>query len=190
MKIDSKNKKIVIFSDVHNDFYRVKKIVKEECADLNICLGDWFDSFDYDTPKDYKDTASYLLEYLNDEKNISLWGNHDVHYLSDNKTTLCSGYENWKYIDIDEMIGNNRGNLQKKFKWFVRIDDWLCTHGGLHASHLPASFYLKTNTNIIDIAKIDLRKTPLLYISFFFILYPSSMHSINSKTLINTKKSG
>lgn len=150
MKIDSKNKKIVIFSDVHNDIHRVKNIIKEESADLNICLGDWFDSFEYDTSKDYKETASYLLEYLNNDKNISLWGNHDLHYIADNKSTLCSGYENWKYIDIDGVIANNRGNVKNKLKWFIRIDDWLCTHAGLHANHLPAVFNLKTNENIND----------------------------------------
>jgi len=164
MKIDSKNKKIVIFSDVHNDINRVKEIIKHENADINVCLGDWFDSFYYDSPENYKDTASYLMEYLDSPKNISLWGNHDIHYISDNNTTLCSGYEEWKYIEIDGALGNFRNKFKNKFEWFLRIDDWLCTHAGLHSSHLP--FDIKTNDDIdayltsqVEIANVKLKAT-------------------------------
>lgn len=161
MKIDSKNKKIVIFSDVHNDYNRVKEIVKHEDADYNVCLGDWFDSFYYDSPGNYLDTAKYLMEYVDSDKNITLWGNHDTHYIADNPSTICSGYEDWKYLEIDEALGNFRGRIRNKFKWFLRIDDWLCTHAGLHSSHLPHS--VKTNDDIdeylnsqIEIANIKL----------------------------------
>ena len=44
MKISSSNKKILIFSDPHQELDKVKKIIQAEKADINVCLGDWFDS--------------------------------------------------------------------------------------------------------------------------------------------------
>ena len=51
MKISSKGNKILIFSDVHQSIEALIKIISHEKADINICLGDWFDSrfFDSDT---------------------------------------------------------------------------------------------------------------------------------------------
>ena len=52
MKISSKKQKILILSDVHQDINRLDKIIKTENADINVCLGDWFDSFIYDESSD------------------------------------------------------------------------------------------------------------------------------------------
>ncbi len=45
MTFDSHKKKILLLSDLHNNIEKFNKIVQHESADINICLGDWFDSF-------------------------------------------------------------------------------------------------------------------------------------------------
>ena len=60
MKISSKGNKILIFSDVHQSIEAFTKIIAREKADINICLGDWFDSRFFDSDTDYKSTAIKL----------------------------------------------------------------------------------------------------------------------------------
>ena len=80
IKLDSKNKKIVIVADPHNDINKLDNILKREDADINIVLGDWYDSFSYDDPSDYTNTTLYLKEkFLRNPKNHTLFGNHDIH---------------------------------------------------------------------------------------------------------------
>lgn len=133
MKISSTNKKILIFSDPHQELEKVKKIIKAENADVNICLGDWFDSHFYDSDDACRDTVAYLKdEFLPFNKNITLIGNHDTHYLFSNRYTICSGYEDRKANIIGKTIGENREDFVRKFSWFLYVDDYLCTHAGLH----------------------------------------------------------
>ena len=49
MTFDSYRKKIVLLSDLHNNIEKFNKIIRHESADINICLGDWFDSFIWTT---------------------------------------------------------------------------------------------------------------------------------------------
>ncbi len=138
MKITSINKKILIFSDVHQDINRLEKIIKAEDADINVCLGDWFDSFNLDDVTDYIATAKYLKDiFLPNTKNYTLFGNHDIHYLFNAPTSWCSGYEQWKYDAIDKVIGKVRGDIQDKFYWSIVVDDILLTHAGLDKRLLP-----------------------------------------------------
>jgi len=131
MKINSQKKKIVVFSDVHNEIDKTKKIIEKEAADYNVCLGDWFDSFYYDRTNDYKKTAEYLVnDFFTKNNNISLYGNHDLHYLFENRYLFCSGFEKRKKKAIDEVLTNH--NIVDKFKWYIWVDNYLCTHAGLH----------------------------------------------------------
>jgi Calcineurin-like phosphoesterase len=133
MHISSKNKKIVIFSDVHHEVRKLDKILTSESADINICLGDWFDSHVRSIPSDYQFTAQYLLNYLNYESNITLFGNHDLNYLFDAESARCSGYSHANYLNIGSIISDRRSKLQEQFKWFVVLDNcWLLTHAGIH----------------------------------------------------------
>lgn len=133
MKISSDNKKILIFSDPHQELDKVKKIIQAEKADVNVCLGDWFDSFFCDDDKDCEDVAVYLKEeFLPNSKNFTLFGNHDTHYLFNNKYTICSGYEKRKADIINKTLGKNKEDFVRKFSWFLYVDEYLCTHAGLH----------------------------------------------------------
>ena len=130
MKLSSIGKKIVVFSDVHNEIIKTKKIIEKEGADYNICLGDWFDSFYLDNTYHYRVTAEYLVnEFLPKENNITLFGNHDLHYFFKSQYTMCSGYERRKHEAISEIINYS---FVDKFKWYIWIDNYLCTHAGLH----------------------------------------------------------
>ena len=80
MTISSTDKKILIISDIHNNVDKLDKIIKAESADINLVLGDWFDSFEYDETHHYAKTAEYLMGYLSCPNNHTLFGNHDLHY--------------------------------------------------------------------------------------------------------------
>lgn len=137
MKFNSANKKILIVSDIHNEVNKLDKIIKHESADINVCLGDWFDSFYKDEDIHYKNAAAYLIDYLSAPNNYTLFGNHDLHYLfKNNRYIICSGYEDGKYISIDGVLGENRKNIINRFNWFFFIDDILCTHAGLHPNFI------------------------------------------------------
>ncbi len=138
LKLSSNKQKIVIVADPHNHYTKLDTIFKKEDGDINICLGDWFDSFNLDDPSDYTATAKYLKDvFLPNPKNYTLFGNHDIHYLFDASVTWCSGYEPWKYKVIDKVLASDRGSIQEKFHWFIVVDDILLTHAGLDNRHLP-----------------------------------------------------
>lgn len=138
LKLSSNNKKIVIVADPHNNHIKLDTILKKEDGDINICLGDWFDSFTLDDTADYIDTAKYLKDvFLTDAKNYTLFGNHDLHYLFNAASSRCSGYEQRKYDAIDKVIDKVRGVIQDKFHWSIVVDDILLTHAGLDKRLLP-----------------------------------------------------
>jgi hypothetical protein len=136
MNISSAGKKILIVSDIHNDVQKLDKIIKHEAADINLVLGDWFDSFVYDDTQHYSKTAEYLLNYLSSPNNKTLFGNHDLHYLFHNTHVICSGYEHRKYNAIGEVLENNRLATCRKIDWFAWVDNYLCTHAGLCADFI------------------------------------------------------
>ena len=158
MKIDTNDKKVLIFSDVHQSWKYISKIVKAEGADVNICLGDWFDSFFYDAPEDVYETACFLEHFLKSPNNHTLWGNHDLHYFNPFRQTICGGYDASKQSYINEIFGRNKTNIASKFKWYLQVDDYICTHAGIHQHHLPPfldtkniAAWLDTEGKIADI---------------------------------------
>jgi len=136
MTISSTDKKILIISDIHNNVDKLDKIIKAEGADINLVLGDWFDSFEYDETQHYAKTAEYLMSYLSSPNNYTLFGNHDIQYLYYNAYAMCGGYEQRKQNIINQVFGENRLNICKKFNWFAWVDGHLCTHAGLHPSFI------------------------------------------------------
>ena len=149
MKVFSENKKILIFSDVHQDINKLSEIISHESADINVCLGDWFDSFFFDSDTDYKSTAIELREdFLTKPNNITLFGNHDLHYFFDNKYTYCSGYENNKRDIIKEALNKDINKVVDSFKWCVFIDEYLCTHAGLNNHFLPPT--IENNEDVYE----------------------------------------
>jgi len=146
MTFDSHNKKILIISDIHNQVSKLNKIIRHEAADINIVLGDWFDSLYYDKDKDYEITADYLIRYLSAPNNYTLWGNHDTHYLVYNIYAICSGYEDRKWNAINNVLRSDKSYILNKFDWFAWVDNYLCTHAGLHSSFIDPT--AKDNSDI------------------------------------------
>lgn len=141
MNISSKNKKIVVFSDWHQESDKLRKILKHESdADFFVDCGDEFDSFDYDSDYDVQKAAELRKETLHDPKFTVLWGNHSVSYaFESNPYTKCSGYSQRKQQVINKVLGPND---YKKFKWFCWVDSFLCSHAGLHPYFLPPNIKL------------------------------------------------
>jgi len=133
----SKDKRVLIVADPHQDMARLRHILGEEKYDLCLVLGDWWDSFDYDTDRDVRATCEVLKQHIYKPNFFTLFGNHDLHYLFDNKYTICSGYEGRKHKVIKSSLGNELGEIRDKFKWYFWIDDYLCTHAGIHQYHIP-----------------------------------------------------
>jgi hypothetical protein len=142
MQLSSKKQRILIFSDPHQDIRRVEHILKHEDWDKVVCLGDWFDSRDYNTEADLEKTCEFLKKWLNKPEFVTLFGNHDTSYLYFNNKLICGGYKLWKDDFITDFFGEDLLQFKKKFLWYLWVDDFLCTHAGLHIAHLPPRFEL------------------------------------------------
>lgn len=134
MHINTKNKKVLVFSDPHQDIAKVRRIVDAECADVNLCLGDWFDSIYYDKNEHVRSAAEYLKDFVSEKRNISIIGNHCSSYLYPSIYTKCSGYEKRKFQIIMDVFGSRKDEVRNKLLWYIWVDDYLCTHAGLHPS--------------------------------------------------------
>lgn len=138
MRLRSNGKKILVFSDPHQEVDKLDRIIAAENADINVCLGDWFDSFIYDSDDDCSRTTNFLADFLSKPNNYSLWGNHDVHYFFKSSLIKCSGYERRKWHIINQVLGKKKTSVTNKFQWHIWIEDFLCTHAGLHPLVIPA----------------------------------------------------
>ena len=100
MKVSSENKKILIFSDVHQDINKLSKIISHESADINVCLGDWFDSFffDSDIESSYRKLDKYTTlsdsgsAYAGTMRSIQLISKNgiDSKYINEDENDLIS----------------------------------------------------------------------------------------------------
>ena len=148
MKISSKDKKILVVSDIHHEINKLKNIIKREKPDNVIVLGDWFDSFYYNLIEDAATTARYLKKFIYRDGNYTLFGNHDLHYFYTNNHLKCSGYTAEKDSCITEVLDPKFQEIRQKFLWYIWIDDFLCTHAGVHPDFIDP--YVK---NIDDMDK-------------------------------------
>jgi hypothetical protein len=150
MNINSVGKKVLIFSDVHMQIDRVRKIIKHEAADINVFLGDLFDTFDkeLDQPDYYNVACEFLDSFQANPNNVYILANHDLPYLMKfNPSLNCSGYKPSKHRVVDKYF-NCRKTWRRWFKFHVFVDDYLCTHAGLHPRWLGA--YTDGNFESID----------------------------------------
>lgn len=137
MEISSNKQTILLFSDVHQEIDKLEAILKKENYDIAVCLGDWFDSFYYNTEEDWEKTCAFLKKWLFKPNFYSCIGNHDIQYFFGNKTTICSGYYPKKDRLITERFGSFFPAIREKFLWYLWIDDFLCSHAGVNNYHFP-----------------------------------------------------
>ena len=136
-QLSSKNKRILVFSDPHQEIDRVENIIQKEAADEIVCLGDWFDSHHYNSIEDARKTIEFLKKNISNPDFYTLIGNHDVGYLYEvTRYTQCSGFSNKKKIEVERSFGSAYEYIRSQFNWYIWIDDVLCTHAGLNQNHI------------------------------------------------------
>lgn len=150
MKIDTTNRRVLVISDIHQEYKKARKIIDAEAPDAIVCLGDLFDSHVYDDLADVAGTVALYREIVNNPNNIMLLSNHDFayHYIY-NRTKLCSGYTAFKNQFINSIITPDEWN---KVRWYCVIDDYLCTHAGVGAPLIPEGYRvnLESVTEYLD----------------------------------------
>ncbi len=128
------NKTTLIIPDLHHRWEQAEKIISSVGADDILFLGDYFDDFN-DTPDMVRATAEWLQDSVTKPNRIHLFGNHDQHYAFPYRPFQCSGYEQWKYFIIQDMLDSK---VWDKLKWYHFLDEvWLLTHAGLHNLNVP-----------------------------------------------------
>lgn len=142
MQISSHKQTILLFSDVHQDIDRLESILKKENYDVAVCLGDWFDSHSRNTVEDWEKTCAFLKKWIVKPNFITCLGNHDIHYLFGNRTTICSGYYPQKDELIEKRFGSDMPAIRNKFLWYLWIDDFLCSHAGVNTYHFPPNIHV------------------------------------------------
>jgi hypothetical protein len=124
----------LIIPDLHLRHELAEKIIKHVGADTILFLGDYWDDFG-DTPEMIRATSEWFVWSVNQPNRIHLAGNHCMHYAYANREFQCSGYEQWKYFMINDIVSANDWG---KMKFYHFLDDkWLLSHAGLHKFHLP-----------------------------------------------------
>jgi len=137
MNLKSQNKRILVFSDPHQNIAYVEYILSRENYDVAVCLGDWFDSFYLNEEQHLQSTCDFLKKWIFKDNFYTCIGNHDVHYLFDNHHTICSGYSREKDIFITDCFGSFLPAIRDKFLWYLWIDDFLCSHAGINHRSFP-----------------------------------------------------
>jgi len=136
IQLSSNNKRILLFSDIHQEIRKARYILEKEDHDEIVNLGDNFDSFEYDSVKDIENTCQFLKDNVFKPNYHSLFGNHDLHYFYPSQYTICSGYEPWKLKAVNQWLGSLKSDIIAQHQWFIWVDDYLCTHAGLHPNHI------------------------------------------------------
>ena len=137
MNISSKNKTILLFGDMHQEVDKVEYILKHENYDEVVNVGDELDSFHQNSKEDVIKTCNFIKKYIFKENFHFIWANHTLQYLYDNPNLICSGYEREKDILITKELGDLMPAIRDKFKWYLFVGDYLCSHAGLHPNFLP-----------------------------------------------------
>jgi hypothetical protein len=126
----------LIIPDVHLKMDTVQRILNRESYDAVYFLGDFFDDWN-DTPTKNAQMAQKLNEWMNRDDCHFIYGNHDAHYVWDDSSLPCSGFEELKKLAIRNFL--NLKLVDKKFWFFYRVDGWILTHAGLDARNYPAT---------------------------------------------------
>lgn len=129
-----KNKITLIIPDLHHRWRQAEKIITAVGADEVLFLGDYFDDFNDDINM-VRETSEWLVDSVKKPNRTHLYGNHDIQYGFAYSSFQCSGYTQWKYFIIHDMVPRETWD---KLKYFHILDNtWLLSHGGLHNHCVP-----------------------------------------------------
>lgn len=107
--------KILAIPDIHNLIEIADKILTFHPDHQKVIYtGDYFDShWGSNQIELAQNTANWLKEKLKDEKNIMLFGNHDVSYIFDGKGgSWCSGFTQLKSKVINDIMHDDFSKLK------------------------------------------------------------------------------
>jgi hypothetical protein len=129
--------KTVILGDTHGRSNWKLAIHQEEPFDRLIFIGDYFDSFHFNTTEQINNFLD-IIEYkkTSGKEVILLIGNHDYHYFPEIGDTSTSGYQRVGKYQIEPIIEANREHLQMAYQF----NDFFFTHAGVSSVWLDEVF--------------------------------------------------
>ena len=112
----------IIVGDIHGNLDKAKRFLAHRPDQPHVALGDYVDSF-----RESFESQLQVVELLAASEAVLLWGNHDLHYLS-NAPWRSSGFQHDHARQFrplfDELLQRRR---LVAAHW---VDGWLCTHAG------------------------------------------------------------
>lgn len=128
--------KIIVIGDIHGRDYWRNIIQQNPDYDLVIFIGDYLDSFKYNTEHQINNFHEILVfKKSNPDKVVLLLGNHDYHYLKFIKNKY-SGYNYATDIRVNETLYENIMN--KNILIAYSYDKYLFTHAGVSLQYLKS----------------------------------------------------
>lgn len=119
--------KIIVIGDIHGHNSWKRIIDQEKDFDLIIFLGDYFDSFGVnaeDIHKNYKEIREFQEQ--NEDKVITLMGNHDLHYL------IPTEYSGYKWQTKSKMYYRLLSDYENNLLPLIHIvDNIIFSHAGI-----------------------------------------------------------
>jgi len=125
---------ILIIPDIHTEIATYNYLMnKYKDIKIKISLGDWYDSFIFQSGVEAGEMARLQADFVSNPDNICLFGNHDMQYAFPNCPALgCSGWSSWKQKPIDRWMKGLWSKV-KLCHWVYAADKtWLISHAGIH----------------------------------------------------------
>jgi predicted phosphodiesterase len=142
--------KTIVLGDIHGRNIW-KHIISKENPDRIVFIGDYFDSFDYNTEiqiNNFLDICEY--KKTGGKEVIMLIGNHDFHYFPEIGDTGTSGYQRGGCKSIEYLISENKNLLQIAYEF----DNFLFTHAGVSETFLNRCKNLHPNNEGLSISEL------------------------------------
>lgn len=128
-----------------------KKLLKDSYSEIYI-LGDYFDSREKISPGTQLDVFKEIVELARKDDRIRLClGNHDYHYLINDRFERYSGFQAYHRFDFREAL-QEASDLLKIV--YVTADNYLLSHAGVSQTFLKR-FGLERPEQINDLYKAD-----------------------------------
>jgi predicted phosphodiesterase len=111
----------LVIGDIHGRLKKTEEFLNYRPKETHIFSGDYVDSF-HASDEDILNTLKLVIE----SNAILIWGNHDVHYLT-NAPFLCSGYNHYLAKGINDILES----FIDRFVPATEVDGFVITHGGI-----------------------------------------------------------
>lgn len=128
----------LLLGDIHGNLDKAKNFLAYKPEETHIFVGDYVDSFDA-SDVDILETLKLCIE----SNAILLWGNHDLHYLSE-PPFMCSGFRHWMKKGLNEIFEE----FITRFVPATVVDGFIVTHGGVTEA-LSNSLFKTKDPNLV-----------------------------------------